>query len=66
MGSILQFPLVPISDEIGELRSKLESLTKQLNQKRAAYQQQSGELVAVEMQFHVNLSFRLDPDTTCR
>ncbi|SPQ99441.1 unnamed protein product (mitochondrion) [Plasmodiophora brassicae] len=51
-----------LAAEIAAVRAQLDDVTKQLNGRRAAYQQQSNELVAVETQFHVQQTFRLDPD----
>ncbi|CEP01155.1 hypothetical protein PBRA_008467 [Plasmodiophora brassicae] len=48
--------------EVVVVTAQLDDVTKQLNGRRAAYQQQSNELVAVETQFHVQQTFRLDPD----
>jgi hypothetical protein len=50
------------TEEIAQVRTQLEEISKVLAQKRTAYQQQSAELIAVETQFHVNHSFRLDPE----
>eukprot|EP00474_Spongospora_subterranea_P006708 CRZ07166.1 hypothetical protein [Spongospora subterranea] len=55
-------PNTGTNNEIANLRSQLDELNKLLNLRRASYQTQSSELVAVETQFHVNHSFRLDPE----